>query len=58
MAQVSLRKIEKVYPNGFKAVPQDPPSVASIGTDPLREPGSLLVRLIRVNTDTACSDGC
>ena len=32
--------------------------VASIGTDPLREPGSLLVRLIRINTDTACSDGC
>ncbi|WP_297800848.1 succinylglutamate desuccinylase/aspartoacylase family protein [Arenimonas sp. GDDSR-1] len=32
--------------------------VASIGTDPLREPGSLLVRLIRINTDAACSDGC
>lgn len=32
--------------------------VASIGTDPLREPGSLLVRLIRVTSDAACSDGC
>lgn len=32
--------------------------VASIGTDPLREPGSLLVRLIRINTDASCSDGC
>lgn len=32
--------------------------VASIGTDPLREPGSLLVRLIRINSESACSDGC
>jgi predicted deacylase len=32
--------------------------IASVGTDPLREPGSLLVRLIRINTDASCSDGC
>lgn len=32
--------------------------VASIATDPLREPGSLLVRLIRVNAEPSCKDGC
>lgn len=32
--------------------------VASVGTDPLREPGALLVRLIRVNTEPSCKDGC
>ncbi|MBP7916955.1 MAG: succinylglutamate desuccinylase/aspartoacylase family protein [Arenimonas sp.] len=32
--------------------------VASIGTDPLREPGALLVRLIRVNAEPSCKDGC
>jgi uncharacterized protein len=32
--------------------------VASIGTDPLREPGALLVRLIRVNSEPSCKDGC
>ena len=32
--------------------------VASISTDPLREPGSMLVRLIRMNTQASCKDGC
>lgn len=32
--------------------------VASISTDPVREPGALLVRLIRNNPDPACKDGC
>lgn len=32
--------------------------VASISTDPIREPGALLVRLIRDNPDPACKDGC
>lgn len=32
--------------------------VASLATDPVREPGSLLVRLIRHNPDIACRDGC
>lgn len=32
--------------------------VAAISTDPMREPGSLLVRLIRSNADASCSDGC
>ena len=29
-----------------------------VGTDPLREPGALLVRLIRVNAEPSCKDGC
>ncbi|MCC6757887.1 MAG: succinylglutamate desuccinylase/aspartoacylase family protein, partial [Arenimonas sp.] len=32
--------------------------VASIATDPVREPGSLLVRLIRHNTEASCREGC
>jgi hypothetical protein len=32
--------------------------VSSIGTDPIREPGSMLVRLIRDSQDSACRDGC
>jgi predicted deacylase len=32
--------------------------VASIGTDPIREPDSLLVRLIRFNPEVDCKDGC
>lgn len=32
--------------------------VSSIGTDPLREPGGMLVRLIRLNTQASCKDGC
>lgn len=32
--------------------------VASVGTDPIREPDSLLVRLIRLNTEPGCKHGC
>lgn len=32
--------------------------VASVSTDPIREPGALLVRLIRHNPDPTCKDGC
>jgi predicted deacylase len=32
--------------------------VSSIGTDPIREPGSMLVRLIRDSQESTCRDGC
>lgn len=32
--------------------------VASVGDDPMREPGSLLVRLLRMSTDPKCAGGC
>lgn len=32
--------------------------VASVATDPVREPGSLLVRLIRHNPEASCREGC
>jgi uncharacterized protein len=60
---VKAGQLVAVQRNGFGDViarytaPYDA-RVSSIGTDPIREPGSMLVRLIRDSQDSNCRDGC